>query len=295
MHPLENLKQITAIAIPASFNYIGVFLTLNCNLRCSYCINRFGTLANPGRMLTAHEWVAGLNRIQSRSDLPVTLQGGEPSLHPEFYQIVNGIRPELPIDLLTNLQFDIDTFMGQIPASRIKRDAPYASIRVSYHPETMDLAAIMAKVVKMLARGYSVGIWSVDHPASGEKIRQARLACAAAGIDFRTKEFLGHYQGRTYGTYRYDNAVEQSANSQVRCRTTELLIDPAGNIHRCHSDLYAGRPPIGHLLDAAFCLDERFRPCDHFGDCNPCDVKTKTNRFQEYGHTSVEIEFPGRV
>jgi hypothetical protein len=29
--------------------------------------------------------------------------------------------------------------------------------------------------------------------------------------------------------------------------------------------------------------------CYNFGDCNPCDVKIKTNRFQEYGHTSVEI------
>ena len=75
----------------------------------------------------------------------------------------------------------------------------------------------------------------------------------------------------------------------MECRTTELLLDPRGNIHRCHSDLYAGRPPIGSLLDPTFASDERFRACDRFGECNPCDVKIKTNRFQQTGHTSVTI------
>ncbi len=42
-------------------------------------------------------------------------------------------------------------------------------------------------------------------------------------------------------------------------------------------------------MDENFELEERFRECDVFGHCNPCDVKLKTNRFQEFGHTSVEI------
>jgi hypothetical protein len=246
-------------------------------------------------MLSVSEWLQGLNRIQSRADLPLTIQGGEPSLHQGFYPIINGIRHDLTLDLLTNLQFDVDTFMDHIPSMRIKRCAPYASIRVSYHPETMKLLEIIEKVEKMLDGGYSVGIWAVDHPAWGKEVAQARLACEARGIDFRVKEFLGIYHGRKYGTYRYHNAVDNSNPCQVECRTTELLIDPAGNIHRCHSDLYAGRLPIGNLLDPGFRIDESFRSCDHFGCCNPCDVKSKTNRFQEFGHTSVEIRFSGDV
>jgi len=35
-------------------------------------------------------------------------------------------------------------------------------------------------------------------------------------------------------------------------------------------------------------IDE-YRECYFYGDCNPCDVKIKTNRFQQYGHTSVDI------
>jgi len=35
------------------------------------------------------------------------------------------------------------------------------------------------------------------------------------------------------------------------------------------------------------------RPCDALGLCNPCDINVKTNRFQQFGHTSVDIRFQG--
>ena len=88
------------IVIPERYNYIAVFLTLACNLRCSYCINAFAPLDRKSPRMTGADWIAGLNRIVSRPDLPVTLQGGEPSVHPDFIDIVNGIRPDLNIDVL---------------------------------------------------------------------------------------------------------------------------------------------------------------------------------------------------
>ena len=78
----------------------------------------------------------------------------------------------------------------------------------------------------------------------------------------------------------------------MKCRTTELLIDSEGSIFRCHADLYSGKNKIGSFLDPEFEIEDEFRDCSDFGHCNPCDVKVKTNRFQQYGHTSVEIEMP---
>ena len=277
--------------LPASYNYIGAFLTLGCNLRCSYCINGFGTLSRSRRQLSAEEWVWGWKRLRSRPDLPITLQGGEPSLHPGFYRLINGLRPETALDLLTNCQFAPDLFMARVPARRLKRDAPYASIRVSYHPEAMDLAPLIAKVTAMLDRGYSVGVWAVEHPAQTEAVAEAELRCRSAGIDFRRKEFLGIHQGTRHGSYTYEGAVANGTKARVECRTSELLIGPTGDLYRCHADLYADRAPYGHLLDPALRIEETFRPCAVYGSCNPCDVKTKTNRFQEFGHTSVEIRF----
>jgi len=280
---------MNCLKIPEEYNYIAAFLTLGCNLRCPFCINRYGDADSRYPIMSGDRWVEGLNRIVSRPDLPVTLQGGEPSLHPDFYRIINGLRSDLNIDILTNLQFDVDAFMASVPAERVRREAPYASLRVSYHPGQMHLEETVTKVVKMLRCGYSVGVWTVDHPAHGEAIDEARRVCTERGIDFRLKEFLGDHEGRLYGSYKYPDGLSRRKHEPVQCRTTELIVGPSGDVFRCHADLYEGRPGIGHLCDAAFGIETVFRPCAHFGFCNPCDIKIKTNRFQQFGHTSVEI------
>jgi hypothetical protein len=291
MHSHQNDRStpLAPIVLPDSCNYVALFLTLDCNLHCSYCINRFGELSRGRGQLTGEEWLAGINRLVSRADLPVTLQGGEPTLHPDFLQIVNGIRPDLHLDLLTNLEFDTARFMEAVAPERFRRDAPYASIRVSYHPESMDIETLAARVRSLLDRGYSVGIWGVLHPRWTAEIESARQYCLARGIDFRVKEFLGEADGVMHGQLSYPDACDRGEKRSVRCRTTELIVGPGGDLYRCHADLYEGRASIGHLLDPALCLEAGFRGCDCYGHCNPCDVKLKTNRFQVYGHTSVEI------
>jgi hypothetical protein len=284
-----NSTVLPPVVLPERYNYVAAFLTFNCNLNCSYCINRFGELARSGQMLTGEEWVRGLNRIVTRQDLPLSLQGGEPTTHPDFYAIINGIRPDQSIDVLTNLCINIDRFMQEIHPERIKRDAPYASIRVSFHPEVMSIEPLAARVLQLSAAGYSIGIWGVLHPLWQDTIYSARDYCVSLGIDFRTKEFLGDHAGVFRGTILYPGACDRLKHQQVNCRTDELIIGPTGHLYRCHADLYEGRAAIGHILDPELRINDQYRACDYFGYCNPCDVKIKTNRYQEFGHTSVKI------
>ncbi len=275
------------IPLPDSYNYIGVFLTFDCNQNCSYCLNNTYGVPTPGR-LGATDWISALNRLRARPDLPITLQGGEPSLLPGFLDLLAAIKSELPIDILTNLQFDIDAFVSRIRPERLKRDAPYASIRVSYHPGSMDLRKTIDHVRRLMDGGYSIGVWGILHPDWLEHMQDAEGRFRKAGIDFRTKEFLGFHKGRLYGTYGFSDACD-GPKRNVLCRTSELLIDPGARVFHCHHDLYRGVNPLGSLLDSDFGIEDRFRPCDCCGQCHPCDIKVKTNRFQEYGHTAVEI------
>jgi MoaA/NifB/PqqE/SkfB family radical SAM enzyme len=287
----EQNEPLSPIVLPDSYNYIGVFLTLDCNLHCSYCINRFDGITSGQRFMSGPDWIRGLNRITPRQDIPLSLQGGEPTMHPDASSIINGIRPDIHMDILTNLEFDIDHFMREIDPERIKRDAPYASIRVSYHPEFMNVEELAARVIILRDAGYSIGVWGVLHPKWEKDVLLAQDYCLARGIDFRTKEFLGDYEGVLYGTYAYQAACDQIIKKRVSCRTSELLIGPEGNIYRCHADLYGNRNSIGHLLNPSFNCSTEFLECNDFGSCNPCDVKLKTDRFQQNGHTSVEIRF----
>jgi organic radical activating enzyme len=277
-------------------NYVAFFLTLACNLKCPYCINAHGNNDNVRKVekhLSGDEWIKAANRLILRDDLPLTLQGGEPSLHKDFYKIVNEVKSEIKMDLLTNMMFDVDEFIKNVPVWRFTREAPYAAIRVSYHPGQNDIDDLIKKTFKMQEAGFRVGLYSVLHPDPEIKnhILEVQERCLKTGLDFRTKEFLGYYKGKLYGTYKYNESVDGERLKRCQCKTTELIVDPGGFIYRCHADLYNHRNPIGHILDQSFSIDEldQFRECHFYGQCNPCDVKVKTNRFQIYGHTSVEI------
>jgi hypothetical protein len=286
-----------AITPKLDHNYVAFFLTLACNLRCPYCINRHGTIADSTsvrRHMSADEWIAAADRLLLRDDLPLTLQGGEPTLHQGFFRIVNEVKPEIRMDLMTNLMFDVDAFIANVPVWRFTREAPYAAIRVSYHPGQNDIDDLVAKTIRLQEAGFRIGLYGIEHPDPEIRghILEVQEKCLKLGLDFRLKEFLGEHTGRMYGTFKYQDCVNAAGLKQCRCRTTELIADPAGYVYKCHADLYSGRNPIAHILDADFNEDsiDEFRECACYGTCNPCDVKVKTNRFQVFGHTSVEIQ-----
>lgn len=283
-----NLPTIT---LPEHYNYIAVFLSLSCNLKCSYCINHLVGLDQKRKPLTKDEWIKGLNRIMP-NNVPISLQGGEPSIHPGFFDIIDGISNEHQIDVLTNIQFDTMEFLKKIPTHKFDRSLPYPAIRVSYHPETMDLDETLEKVSFLHNNGYSIGLFTVDHPMTIVQTQNARQKCEKLGITFKTKELLGVYGGALHGTYHYPDSIFQKSLKNCLCKTSELLISPEGEIFRCHHDLYNNLNPIGHILDPNFQIEDIFRPCSYYGNCNPCDVKLKNNRFQNFGHCSVEIKFP---
>lgn len=279
------------LVIPERYNYIATFLTLACNLDCSYCINLHeDPLSGRGRIVTKHmgldEWVAGIGRIDTRGRVPITLQGGEPTVFKHFFGIMERVETRHRFDLLTNLQFDPKEFVKRVPQMLFSREAPYAPIRVSYHPGQNTMEEIIPKALHLQEHGFRVGIYGVLFPPQRDHILEVQARCQKEGLDFRTKEYLGKGAGRL----KYADGVEGAFNKHCLCRTSELLIAPSGYVMRCHSDLYEGRLPIGHLLDPEFRVQDIFRPCTVYGHCNPCDVKIKTNRFQIFGHTSCDIE-----
>jgi len=277
-------------------NYVAFFLSLGCNLNCTYCIN----LHNSGsrykqakrKELSYKDWIEAGNKLELRDDLPLSLQGGEPTLLNGFNTFTREVKPEIKMDLLTNMMFDVDKFIKEVPVERFTRDAPYASIRVSYHPGQNDIEDLIYKTQKMEDAGFRVGLFGIELPDStlNKHIFEVKERCLNLGIDFRTKEFLGEFEGQLYGTFKYDGSVLGEKLKYCKCKTTELLVDPNGYVYKCHSDLYNGRDPYANILDD-FSTDmiDIYRDCNYYGDCNPCDVKVKTDRFQQSGHTSVDI------
>lgn len=273
---------MNSIILPPEINYIGAFITLKCYLNCSYCLNKYDKLVVSNEMNT-EDWIAGLARIETRQDLPITIQGGEPTGYLGFYKLANGLyfHNKKHLDLLTNGMFDLREFCSQISPTIFKRNAKYASIRFSYHSKMSPIALVM-KVWELQNRGYEVGIWGLDSNLHQNKAMTN--LCECLNIDFRVKEYLS---AKT-GTYKYPEAIS-GVTKKVWCKGSELLIGPSGHLFRCHADLYSNRNWYGHILDKEIKIPG-FAECNFYGSCNPCDIKLKTNRLQEGGHCSVEIK-----
>lgn len=276
---------MTPIKLPEYYNYIEAYLTYDCNMNCSYCLNRYQDLTCP-RPLRTKDWIRALARIIPNSDLPITLGGGEPTVYPGFYEVVDTI-PNGTVDLLTNGTFDAKEFMDRINPGKFKRNTKYASIRVSLHPTT-NIKLVMNNMIELKKNGYSIGMWCTDHPEMTNLMLRVRDICNDYEIDFRVKEFLGYYKNKLYGRYKYPSALGRSYTSAVMCKPSELLISPDGKVFRCHRDLYNYQNPIGDMLKN---IDfPEFLECGEYGQCHPCDVKLKYDRHQVYGHCPVEIK-----
>ena len=168
-------------------NYISAFLTFRCNMHCSYCINHYGDF-RPRKEIDAYKWGEILKSLPNRDDLPITLGGGEPTLHPGFFTLLYELENQgKKVDLLTNGMFDVEEFISLTSPGMFRSGAPYASIRFSFHKTTNE-EKLVKKVLMMQKAGYHVGIWGIGHPNMAERNKDLAAVCLRKGIDYREKE-----------------------------------------------------------------------------------------------------------
>ncbi len=294
---MQTQTQLPEVEVPKDTDYLGVYLTNRCFLSCSYCITNYNEQfinLKKFRELEASEWVEALNRLKLPPGVPLTFQGGEPFIHKGIWEILENVHHK--IDILTALppQVTVERFTQLKTLVWNKRPAPYPTIRVSFHKGQNDYKKLIERI-KKLQKIVSIGLYHIEHPAYPELIEEIRQYARAEGVEFRTKTFLGEYNGKLYSEYRYPDACKgKIVRPLVQCKNTVFPIGPDGTVYRCHSDLYSIRRElsIGNLLDPDLKLEHKYRDCRFYGTCIPCDVKVKTNHLQQQGYTSVDILFP---
>jgi len=277
------------IKLPKEINYAEAYLTLRCNLNCDYCINNVGGVERKRKELSADEWLNGLNQINF-GKIPLTLGGGEPTMHHQFYDILDGLNSLTKIDLLTHLMFNIDEFIKRASPDRFTKssNSAYRSIRASYHVTRHNPRDLIKRARKLQDAGFSIGIFGLTHPANAVPNMQMAELARQEQVLFIPKDFLGRFDGKMIGHYKYPEGLDGKLKT-VKCRSKELLISPEGNIHKCHRDLYRNEYPIGNIRDD-FKIEHKFRLCSNYGECNPCDMKLKTNQFLDKIDCQVEIK-----
>lgn len=304
-----TLLKMEKIKLPDSYHYLSAFLTFRCNLNCSFCVNNASSdcfSRKAFKEISGKKWVEALNRIDAPEDIPVSFVGGEPSLHKDFIYILNNLKPEFGIDIVTNLWWGEDklgNFINNISPERIDNFSPFPSIRASYHPEEMGEGEKLIKnAIKLKKAGFDIGVEGIMYPTPFqlEHLERMAIRCRAVDISFRPKSFIGIYEGEddlkrpfsiTHGDYsKYPGAVFGEKNLECMCKTSNFLINPSCDIYRCQRDLLLTENCVGSLLNSDFQIKDEYIKCVNYGQCHPCDVKVKTNNKQELGTTLVEIK-----
>jgi MoaA/NifB/PqqE/SkfB family radical SAM enzyme len=297
------------VNLPNRYDYISAFLTFRCNLDCGFCVNKSSNDSfqrNAYKEISGREWVNILNNIKSKKNIPVSLVGGEPSLHKDFIYIINNLDQRLGIDIVTNLWWSndkINEFINKVSPDRINNHSPFPSIRASYHPEQMNEGEKLINNAKRLkSAGFDIGIEGIMYPTPFqlESLERMSIRCRENEISFRPKSFIGIYEGVddygkqfsiTHGDYsKYPGSVFNKETHECMCKTSNLYISPSADIYRCQRDLLLMENPKGNILDSDFRLEKGFKKCNNYGQCHPCDVKVKTDSKQRLGTTLVEIK-----
>lgn len=111
----------------------GVFLNLNCNLGCSYCIQKISLPQRPlahYQTRTGKEWTEALNAVSHRTKKrflrrrrikKLSILGGEPTIYPDFLYVINNLDKNWKITVTSN--FDSPFFEEELNLKQIRNKA----------------------------------------------------------------------------------------------------------------------------------------------------------------------------
>jgi MoaA/NifB/PqqE/SkfB family radical SAM enzyme len=280
----------------------GVFLNLDCNLKCDYCIQKISLPRKPLASypgLTGKEWVKTLNAVGNRTQRrflrrarikKLSILGGEPTIFGDFLYVINNLDKNWKLTVTSN--FDSPFFEQDLKQIKNKGRLRFNG---SLHFLRTPLERFIAHTQKLKKAGINVHtLFVVAHPGYLEKALDYKNQLLKIHPRVKLQRFLGFYQERLYpqdadyaksreqkdgiSNFRlYQQGFGQRGASPIYCHSDKVLIAPNGDIYNCHYKLYTGhKDKLGNLFseDLHLRIPREYFLCQDFGFCNPCDSES---------------------
>jgi MoaA/NifB/PqqE/SkfB family radical SAM enzyme len=132
-------------------------LTYKCNLLCSFCYNAPKERAE----LNGEQWLAALGRLQAAGTFTITLTGGEPFVHRDFWRIAEGVRERgLVLKVYTNGVLLADRAKAQRYAELAPFDTEISlhGARAATHDRLTGIHGSFDRLVDALAHLSEIGV-----------------------------------------------------------------------------------------------------------------------------------------
>ena len=248
-----------------------VELTYRCNLDCVFCYNDLGL---QGRPMTLDDYELFFRDLASLSCLHLTLTGGEPLVHPQFFEIATKGRN---LGFVLRIKSNGHSLRGRL-LERLKDEIDPYVVEVSLHgalAETHDrqtrvegsFERLLANLQEMAARGLRFKINSTltrwnESEIDGMFALAERFGAPLAvdpdvtprdDGDLSPLEISATPEGRrclfSYGrsedVMRQGDAELPTVDSKKHCGagSSGIAVDPFGNVYPC----VQWRRPVGNL------------------------------------------------
>ena len=171
----------------------------NCNYNCAYCyapkpqdITFENNLNNVAKYEKLEKIIDGWKNIYDKyGSSRIRLDGGEPSIYPNFFEIVKELSKIHRLQLNTNLSFDVNKFCDVSNPETIRVDA-------SLHCEYTKLETFVNKLNFLKQKGYKLTVSYVGYPDFLENIPLAKKEIEKMDIPFFVHPYSGFYEERQY-------------------------------------------------------------------------------------------------
>lgn len=168
-----------------------------CNYRCPYCFfeGMWEEVERRNGHLTVKKWLSAWHRISERyKNVHLIITGGEPFMHPDFIELIQGLSKYFSIGFDTNLSCGKETladFIRVVPPINI-------SLSLSFHPLFSEFNSFLDKAMSLSKNGYDVKVQYVSYPPQLEEIKNFKDKFSKAGFHLIPLPFRGTYNGRNY-------------------------------------------------------------------------------------------------
>lgn len=161
-------------------------LTRKCNFRCVYCYNASG-IAKQDEMSTG-QWLDAVKQAKELEVLKCTLTGGEPMVHPGFFDILGALlRNDILPYICTNGSLIDDRAVSRFadigtPVVQISLDTPSAEVQDKMTAVNGSFPRVTHAIEALVKAGVTVYVKAVMLPVNYRQVGELIDLCYNAGV-----------------------------------------------------------------------------------------------------------------
>lgn len=256
-------------------------ISYDCNYRCDYCSytdEGFRRGLPEKTVLSPGQWEKAWEKIRDRyGSCHINITGGEPSVYPDFFAMLERVVKMHTAGLQTNLSWDVGEFTGRISPARV-------NICASFHPGKTDIDVFIRKILVLKEYGVEIGVNYVAHPLQMGDMGKYGGIFRKNGVVMTVQPFIGSYGGKKYpegyteaervylnemgtdiplrrGNLDWGLGIGKEEKPRERlCRMGQMyaVISPDGSMARC----CANKTDMGNIIAGTAVLNDEALPCD---------------------------------